>query len=412
MSTMTRFLDFLLTGCSLAVAGSSAVEFVTGFGYGGNGFLVQAGLAAVIGASSVFAWDSTGSWAKGITSLPREIMDRMRSRPFARSLTESLPGILSLTSPQTSAHPALIDPKDGSRRRLKTVFDRQGTFHFNETIRHEGKTIEVAHDHDGSIRVSVKIDRGDEKEICESLDRRERQMFARTLEETRIAAFADLLRCEAHIDSISVHIGLRLPEASASSGTYALEDDPEGLKYILLRSSSDDDTSDQVLTSWIMHPRIGYLMISHEIIDETLENRRDHLLLAAFDETVDPISSMPVITGNPVAAKEISIARKLIARYPRMKDASGTPIAPLVEEHLPRLLRIHAEAIESATATDEIDEAKLKSIQGDFDEGLAVITRAILEGLEAEQKKTRDDLSVEIRFLEARHPSPGVLTAA
>lgn len=411
MSTITRGLDFLLSGCSLAVAGSSAVEFVTGFGYGENGFLVQAGLAAVIGASSVFAWDSTRSWAKGITSLPREILDRMRSRPFARSLTDSLPGILSLTSPQTSAHPSLIDPKDGSRRRLKTVFDRQGTFHFNETIRHEGKTIEIAHDHDGSIRVSVKIDRGDEQEICESLDRRERQMFARTLEETRIAAFADLLRCEADIDSISVHVGLRLPEESTGPGTYALEDEPEGLKYILLRSPSDDDR-DRDTTSWIMHPRIGYLMITHEIIDETLENRRDHLLLAAFDETVEPISSMPVITGNPVAAKEISIARKLIARYPRMKDASGTPIAPLVEEHLPRLLRVHAEAIESATATDDIDEAKLKSIERDFDEGLAVITRAILEGIEAEQKKTRDDLTVEIRFLEARHPSPGVLTAA
>ena len=144
--------------------------------------------------------------------------------------------------------------------------------------------------------------------------------------------------------------------------------------------------------------------MNREDMKYALAHKRDTTLAAAFGIQSEIKAQIPPLLGNPTAAKEISVAQRLIEAYPDMTDLSGTPIAPLVQDHLPRLVSRHAAALAAATATNKIDEDQLQRITQELEEGLAVISRAVIEGVEKEQERTQSDLSSEIGFLRLRHP--------
>lgn len=405
MTKRSKTFDAVAGTTSIVVAAWVGANFATGFGYEQNGWFVQALLAGGLGTTLGFSWLSFQSALSGATYLPSKIINRYRARPFVTRLIDSAPGILSTTVPAVSAEDQLLEKRGKRKGMLKRDTGTHKNLSLLETITHEGRNIEITHRADNPMKISVSIPNQAGSQIEEALTPQEAGLLADQITRYRIQAFARVLRCNADLDTIAVNVALRLPRESVSNGTYPLENKFDGLTYISMGIRQDT-------TSWVMHPEIGYLHLPHDLIADTLRDQRDHLLLAAFDKSVEPLTTMPAITGNPVAAKEVSIAQKLVERYPDMTDASGTPIAPLVKEHLPRLMRVHTEATAAAMATDRIDEAHLRQIADDFEEGLAVITRAVLEGVEAEQRKSRDDLSVEIAFLKARHPEPGELAIA
>lgn len=357
-------------------------------------------------------------------------------RPFARNIISTLPEILASSEIVLQGKSVYIDDENGTGRfrrefdelkgrgLLKSsiavkwsdptnagpVFKRETPRQpFSILIKFGKNRIQIEHALWDKTPITVHIPAGGET-ISEVLNPSEAQLFFERYEELQRTMFAEMIGCEANLESISTIVALQLQGPFDIIGSISLDDTPDGLTYIHFdpANRSLDQRSEQ---SWIYHPTIGAMKLDLKEIKSALIKKREHQLLSAFDKRVEPIEKMPPIIGNPAAAKEISVAQRLLKLYPDMRDASGTPIAPLVLEHLPRLVKRHGEAIAAATASNNIDQDLLDKITRDFDEGLKTISRAILEGVEAEQRKTQDDLSVEIAFLKARHPEDTGLQA-
>lgn len=355
-------------------------------------------------------------------------------RPFARNIIRDLPEILANSEIVLQGKSVYIDDENGTGR-FRPEFDErkgQGLIKssiavkwsdptdsnpliesetprqpFSVLMKFGKNSIQIEHALWDKTPITVHIPAGSET-ISEVLNPDEAGLFFERYHEIQLAMFAEMLGCEADLQSISTIVALQLQGPFDIIGSISLDDTPDGLTYIHFdpKNRSLDQRSEQ---SWIYHPTIGAMKLDLKEIKTALIKKREHQLLAAFDKRVEPIEKMPPIIGNPAAAKEISVSQRLVKLYPDMKDASGTPIAPLVNEHLPRLVKRHGEAIAAATASNNIDQNLLDKITRDFEEGLKTISRAILEGVEAEQRKTQDDLSVEIAFLKARHPEDTVL---
>jgi hypothetical protein len=92
----------------------------------------------------------------------------------------------------------------------------------------------------------------------------------------------------------------------------------------------------------------------------------------------------------------IAICREAVALDPEMTDALGTPIRPLLEQHLPRLMRMRA-GLEEANAVDA-------TIDGETDAVLGQVIKAVEEGMATHARDRRDALRTELRFLAERHP--------
>lgn len=103
---------------------------------------------------------------------------------------------------------------------------------------------------------------------------------------------------------------------------------------------------------------------------------------------------IPVMLGSERADRLTAAARKALARDPDLADAAGTPIAALVDTHLPRLVETHQRAQPSVRA--QADE--------ELQRGLDIVSRAIGESIDGLAGRDLDDLRTEVRFLQSRHP--------
>ena len=155
------------------------------------------------------------------------------------------------------------------------------------------------------------------------------------------------------------------------------------------------DGTDRYLS--VMHPAWGTFEIPCHRTGRSLRERRDRAhagLLANQAPAVLP----PPPSGNARIARVARLCQRAIALDPDLTDGNGAPIRPLVERHLPELLRIHAEA--AATAPAE----RLEEVDADLERGVETIRRAVEEALLLLHDRRRDDLATQLRFLEARHP--------
>lgn len=94
----------------------------------------------------------------------------------------------------------------------------------------------------------------------------------------------------------------------------------------------------------------------------------------------------------------IEICHEAVATDPDMTDDAGTPLRPLLDEHLPRLAERHRAAI-AASSVDErarIDEEVAASLEG--------ITESVAQGMATRSREKRDALRTELQFIRARHP--------
>lgn len=114
---------------------------------------------------------------------------------------------------------------------------------------------------------------------------------------------------------------------------------------------------------------------------------------------------------NPAAptarlARVLSIAERALSRHPDMTDAAGARVDRLVRTHVPRLVALRAEALESARAQD-IDAVEL-SFEAAFD-GVAA---SVDEAISSIHDEAMQRLSTEIRFLASRRGETRLLGAA
>ena len=104
-------------------------------------------------------------------------------------------------------------------------------------------------------------------------------------------------------------------------------------------------------------------------------------------------------TGNARIARIARLCRTAVEMEPDLVDSRGTAIRPLIEKHLPDLLRKHAATAAVAPAE------QMAAIDADLDRGVEIIRIATEDALARLADDRREDLLTQLRFLEARHPT-------
>jgi len=104
----------------------------------------------------------------------------------------------------------------------------------------------------------------------------------------------------------------------------------------------------------------------------------------------------PAVIGNAVASRIVENARKALEIDPDMTDDAGARVDALVDEHLPSLLKRHADAARHARVED------LLSINADLENGIELIRRSVEEGLSRIRTTKAEALRTEIAFLKSR----------
>ncbi len=137
--------------------------------------------------------------------------------------------------------------------------------------------------------------------------------------------------------------------------------------------------------------------------------REDSLLIAVSRKAPLPPPVVPAL-GNAHATRMIQLCTEAVRLNPMLADSKGTLLAPLIRTHIPDLVRIHRDAARNAHPSE------LKAIDDEFEDGMAVVCRAMDEGLTLLQKETRDESRDELRrqiaFLNSRHPDDRALGVA
>lgn len=142
----------------------------------------------------------------------------------------------------------------------------------------------------------------------------------------------------------------------------------------------------------------GVVRIPIAPIAEALERRKRNSFAAALGIAHDLPIHLPAPRGNAQASRVLQLCREAVAAEPNLVDAKGTEIAPLVNRHLPELMRRHAEAAASAPAE------QLAAIDAELMEGIEGVRLAVDEALRVSANVKRDALRTQLAFLAARHP--------
>ena len=133
---------------------------------------------------------------------------------------------------------------------------------------------------------------------------------------------------------------------------------------------------------------------AREAVQEVLETT----ITAAISRTADPLLPATVVEGNGRLTRLLSLCHDALVADPDLADASGTPMRPLIEAHVPELLARHQSAIHTA------DPADISGIDRDLEVGIEIVTRSMRQALSRHADDRRRALSEQIAFLQYRHP--------
>lgn len=147
----------------------------------------------------------------------------------------------------------------------------------------------------------------------------------------------------------------------------------------------------------VMHQDWGTTEVPSDRTRPAMLAKRDEAHVAALTKNAVP-SLPPPASGNARIARVARLCRKAVAMDPDLADRAGSRIAPLVDMHLPALLRIHAEA--AATAPAE----RLADVDMSLESGVETIRQAVEEALLLLHDRRMDEMATQLRFLETRHP--------
>ena len=171
---------------------------------------------------------------------------------------------------------------------------------------------------------------------------------------------------------------------------------------VLLRTevTQKSSTSSMSVRAYVSHPIMGTIEVPGAAIHRGLERRTSTSLAEALGMALDLPAHLPMPRGNAQAARVLRLCREAVAAEPDLVDSLGTPIRPLVDQHLPELMRRHAAAAAIAPADE------LAGIDADLAEGIERVRLAVEDALSSSAVARRTALKAQLGFLALRHPDP------
>lgn len=135
--------------------------------------------------------------------------------------------------------------------------------------------------------------------------------------------------------------------------------------------------------------------------DRAVASARTLEAVCASMQTETPIG-LPAPTAR--IARILAIAEKALRSHPDIVDANGGRIDDLVRRHVPLLLELRAQAVETARP-----EA-LDSVDANFEIAFDAVARSIDEAVSGIHDEAMDALSTQMRFLAARRGDDPLLS--
>lgn len=192
-------------------------------------------------------------------------------------------------------------------------------------------------------------------------------------------------RIEATMSSLDAH------------PSHASLDIGNGVTVKLLRYETHGQDGPEAEASCKSH---GRLQISHARMARSFADLRARALsrLAGLDTTViDPVA----IADRSPEASALHAGQAALSLDMNLTDRAGIAISPLVNQHLPELIRRRDQALDEATTNEQ-----RRLVTQTFDEGIGIVHAVIEDGLinamRAPSPKI-DDLLSHVRFLRQRH---------
>ncbi len=204
------------------------------------------------------------------------------------------------------------------------------------------------------------------------------------IEQYQIKIAAKELGCEATLDWVAVAAIYHLDEIEAED-------------YVKQKNELRLQVLKTLYGYALVGQGLGVLQLPKDICDAYKEQIKSDRLTYAIAPTT--AKALPAPSNTPFE----DFARKAIKMFPRMTDAAGTPLAPLIEEHLPRMQAKRDKALEMACDTDKASLDKI------YSDSVEIMQNAFEEGIRLETSQAKDDLLIELGFLKSRHPSESVL---
>jgi hypothetical protein len=146
-------------------------------------------------------------------------------------------------------------------------------------------------------------------------------------------------------------------------------------------------------------------MARYADIDRRLRMRDDaklEMVSRRFSEAARSVSSLPAITqalpphsATAALQRLVGLGEDALAVDPDLVDGTGSRLDALVREHLPTLLRVHAEAARSPSSD-------LARVDGELEKGLEEIRAGIEDALARDAQRRFDRLVDQVAFLHMR----------
>ncbi len=149
----------------------------------------------------------------------------------------------------------------------------------------------------------------------------------------------------------------------------------------------------------LMSERMGSMCMDGKRLHRTLEDRKRSSFARALGNCPEQRPRLPVPRGNATATRIIRLCCEAVARNPDLATPDGTPVAPLVSEHLPRLMRLHAETSRMARSDEMV------SIDAQLMEGIERVRAVVDQALSHAVSERSEAMRIELAFLEYRHPT-------
>jgi hypothetical protein len=331
--------------------------------------------------TAALLWAHRGAIEVGL-DYDEDTPGRERHSEYAPTASVRLPGGILLTIPSVSG-PSTVTTPDGEAQHLS---DAQ-----NEPLRTAWNAI-VA---EGLVEI-LGLDDGPVPEIDDAGP-----------SETALTRLADAIggrvehhppvRCAEKRRTWRSSSFTQFERIEADSCWSSLGDD------VLMRTvwrKAEHGRSEGVPIAVLSHPLLGNVAIPGEPVQQGLERRRTASFARALGIALELPAHLPMPRGNAQAARVLRLCREAVAAEPDLADAAGTPIRPLVDQHLPELMRRHAAAAAIAPAHE------LAAIDADLAEGIERVRRAVEEALSCSAVARRMALQAQLGFLALRHPDP------
>jgi len=197
-----------------------------------------------------------------------------------------------------------------------------------------------------------------------------------------------------HLDRIAADAIRALSTEHAHTTSFTL---PNGMQISYIAREGQTDNGDVWVSHVDVKRRIRVPRRAKAEYATWRMNETAHLLAGTIPP---PLQPPPDINGNARLTRALRLCHQALGIDPNLTDDAGTPLRPLLEDHVPELMERHRQASMTADARD------MEAIDAELDDGIAGICDAIDQGLSRIADDRRHALREQLAFLEMRHPKP------